>query len=227
MIVMSPSNILAHMKCPLQAWAMREKYIVWKDSPQKQRGTDVHAALEQSVKDGFKVPVLPEGCDMLYVTDLMNKLKLVSSEHKLTVLAEQDLAVTSKFKPTQFFADDAFFRCRADLLMIGKSFAIIGDWKTGKIYDYSKNQMRLEALLVACVYNIRIIHYDLFYLDQGQTVKGTVDLSSGFSSLDDLFDVMKEMQSLSKTNGPWPARKNTFCRWCDWYHKDCTESAKW
>lgn len=181
------------------------------------------------MKESFKAPVLPEGVDVLYVADLMTKLKRLATEHKLIVLAEQDLAVTKTFKKTDFFADDVFFRARADLLMIKPGgFAVIGDWKTGKIYDYSKDQMRLEALLVSALYNIKIIHWRLFYVDQGKTVQGLVNLSQGLGCVKDLTDVMHEMQQLSASNGPWLAKKNKFCKWCDWYHKDeCKESEAW
>lgn len=228
MIVMSPSGVLAHKSCPLKAWAQREKLIVWKETPQKQRGLDAHTALEASVKNGFKPPVLPEGMNALYVTDVLTKLARLAKEHDMLVCTEHDLAVNRQFEPTTFFADDVFFRARADLLMVKPDkFALIGDWKTGNIYDYSKDQMRLEAMLVSSIYNVKIVHYRLFYIDKGQTVSGLVNLSDGLASLKDLVDIMKEMQALDKTNGPWVAKKNKFCRWCEWYHKDCKESAQW
>lgn len=230
MIVMSPSNILAHKKCPLQAWGQREKLIAWKESPQKARGTAVHSALEQAVKDKFKPPAaLPDGCKPAYISDVMRAMSLEAHMEKMQVMTEQSLAVNRAFKPTNFFADDTFFRCRADLLMVypDKRGAIIGDWKTGKIYDYSKDQMRLEAVLVYAVFGTPRVDWKLFYVDQGQTKEGTVDFSNGLGAVQDLLEVMQEMQALDKNNGPWSARKNPFCRWCDWYHTECRESRAW
>lgn len=228
-LIMSPSNILNHMKCPLQAWAMREKLIPWKETPQKNRGTSIHSALEEACNTNFALPVLPDGCDSAYVSDTLNLISNTGACHKLKLFTEHAMAVNRKMKKVEFFADDVFFRARADLLMLNlnKRFAIIGDWKTGKIYPESEDQMRLESILVTALYGVQVVHWKLFYVDQGKTKQGSVDFTKGLAPVKDLLDIMKDMQDLDRSNGPWVAKKNKFCKWCDWYHGDCQDSNAW
>lgn len=230
MLTMSPSSILAHMKCPLQAWAQRTHLIKWQDSPAKARGTEAHARLEEAVKNKFFMDkiVFPDGVNTAYLATTLQKLHDIALADNLTVYTEQDVAVTKNFKPTEFMSPDAFLRCRADLLMMGKSYIYIGDWKTGKIYDYSVNQMKIEAFICATRYNIPVVHWSLFYIDQGETKTGVVNLSYGLKPIADLLKVMQEFQKLHQSNGPWLAKKNPFCKWCELYHSDnCKESAQW
>jgi hypothetical protein len=61
--------------------------------------------------------------------------------------AEQKLALNSFFEPVGFFADNVWFRCVLDFTKVMDSFAVVVDYKTGKVGD-DDTQLSLQAATV-------------------------------------------------------------------------------
>jgi hypothetical protein len=86
------------------------------------------------------------------------------------VLAEQQLAITKDFGPTEWFGRDAWYRGVADVIKIAGPVAAVLDWKTGKILE---DGVQL-ALMAACVFahhpQIQKIRTEFVWLKEGDAV---------------------------------------------------------
>lgn len=227
--VASPSNLSQYAACPKKFEGQRSKRIKWKESPSKVRGIEVHAALEQAMKNGIgTVPAWPDGMNEAYTLTILQKLRGIA-EAGATLHTEHEMAIDEGFKPSGWWDDGTMLRAKADLLLVvpGRS-ALIGDWKTGRMYADSDMQLRTEALLVHVLYAVPTINWSLFYVDQGQSKSGVVDFTQGLGQVKDILELMKSARTAVDNGGPFPAKKNKFCRWCDWYHtNNCMESGEW
>ena len=227
--VFSPSNLSQYHLCPKKFEGQRSKRIRWKPSPSKERGTAVHATLEKAMNEGIQaVPVWPDGINEMYTLTILQKLRGIMAAGA-ELHTEHEMAVNHEFKPVGWWDSDALLRAKADLLLVvpGQS-ALLGDWKTGRMYPDSDMQLRTEAMLVHVLYGVPVVNWSLFYVDQGQSKSGVVDFNQGLGQVQDILALMKEAGNAVEQGGPFPAKKNKFCKWCDWYHTEyCEESKKW
>lgn len=218
--VFSPSNINAHLQCPLKAYGQRVGLIKWKETPAKNRGITIHAAMEKAIKTRtLPTNELPVDTNTAYLNECLTKILQITDCHGCNLYTEHEMAINKQFKPTGFWDDDAFLRCKSDVLIVKpNSFAIIGDWKTGKVYEESVTQMRTTSLLVYSLYKVTDIHYKLFYIDSAYTRDGICNYQCGTDCVKDILSTMVEMQNLIKNNGPFLPKKNPFCSWCDFHN---------
>lgn len=217
--VFSPSNMSSYQTCPRKFQAQSlTKEIQWKASKQKSRGTLIHNGLEKACKHGVQaVSTWPEGVDAGYVTQqVMDTRQQVASGAQMYI--EHELTINDKFKPTGWWDEDAMLRAKADMLilppMADQNLADVIDFKSGRIYDTEDFQLRVEALLVHLIYQRPIVNYAYWYVDQGQTVDGSIDFRNGLAPVQDIIDLMKEMR-MTIRDGYFPPKKNKFCAWCD------------
>lgn len=231
-LILSPSNMKMWKECPLKYWAFQTKRMVWKDSKAKARGTAVHEAMQKALESGISaVPTWPDKMDVGYTQDTLRYFAQFIEQYKaggLEVYTEHEMAVNRSLKPTGWWDDDVYLRAKADFVFIQPGqFVHIGDWKTGKIYPDMEFQLQTEALLAHVLYSVPIITWGLYYLDQGQTKTGTIDLRNSIAPVQDVLDTMRDIETMTKA-GSFPAQKNRFCRWCDWYQTDnCIASRSW
>src|SRR5487761_189731 len=87
-------------------------------------GDDVHKALAKRLKD--QTPLPKEMQNYEYWAD-----RVLRGTGRL--LVEQKYAITRDFRPTTFFADDAWYRGSGDVVRIGEPVALVLDWKTGRV----------------------------------------------------------------------------------------------
>ncbi len=241
--VFSPSNMDAYDKCPRKFQAQSiTKEIQWKASAQKSRGSLVHNSLDKAVAHGIQaVSTWPEGVDAGYVTQqVMDTRQQVASGAQMFI--EHELTVNDKFQPVGWWDEDAMLRAKADLLIlpplidqplpdVGIPFlptipllapADVIDFKTGKVWDTNDFQLRVECLLVHFIYKRPIVNYAYWYVDQGQTIDGSIDFRNGLSPVQDIIDLMKEMR-MAIRDTYFPPKKNSFCKWktgqCQLYGK--------
>lgn len=110
--------------CPRQFYHVRVKRdIIEPPTEHTIWGERVHTALEHRVVDGTP---LPEG--MQQWEPLAQKLCVLPG-HKY---AEQKLAITNSFQPTDWRGSDAWSRGIADLIVVNRRAAATFDYKTGK-----------------------------------------------------------------------------------------------
>lgn len=227
----SPSSLAQFRDCPRKFKLQKDKVIVWKDTPQKARGTLAHSFMESRLNPSKPSILPPKGLNIGYTEDLINSLKSLQSKG-LELYTEQELVINTEWKPASWWDQNVLIRARADVLLIdrAKNAVIIGDFKTGKIYPGMDYQLRVYALLCYTLYGLHHITWQLYYLDQGETKEGYFDLSLDFNNfVGDIMADMNKIHNLEESRGLYPARQNKFCRFCQVYHSDlyCAESKQW
>lgn len=222
--VFSPSNLTSWKSCPRRFQAQSlTKELPWKASEQKSRGMLIHSVVQKALREG--VPAVagwPEGLNMSYTqSKIQFARELMSQGWELQI--EYEMAIEKDFRPTQtgWWDDRAWLRARADAILIpppGMAAPVfIADIKTGRIYDRDAYQLRIEAFLARHMFDSRQVAYAYWYVDQGESVSGTIDFTgTGTDQLPDIFADLHQMQRAIDNNF-FPATRNKFCRWCGLY----------
>jgi hypothetical protein len=195
-------------------------------SPHLVRGGNVHKALENYVikrragEEGIPVSSLQE---VESSKPLVNKLMEVYDLHP-----EHQIAINDKFQLVDWFSNDAWFRVIFDLIGFGSNL-LLGDWKTGKLTDYSgtmaePGQLHYSALVGMAVwpqYNEVLTSY--FYVDHKHTHKEMFTREEHFDSLKKaLIHEHNEVNSEST----WAPCVNEYCKWCQATKDQCSYSRK-
>ena len=101
-------------------------------------GDKVHKAIEQFMKGNTNLPI-----DLAHHKEYLKSLRDLNGEK----LVELKLAVNQQLKPTGWFDDDVFCRVIVDYAVIGDEYALLIDWKTGKMKD-NMDQLKLMAAVL-------------------------------------------------------------------------------
>lgn len=160
----SYSRFATYALCPLQ---FAEKFLTgWKDPGSKamDRGNDVHKAAELFVTN--RADTLPrEVMQNPVVLKVMQEARALPADTKQV---EQQWGYTTDFRPTGYFAGDTWFRSKLDLGIMYEDMTYEDvDWKTGRRYGTSEDQMELQALSVmARLAPVKHVTTRLVYIDE-------------------------------------------------------------
>jgi hypothetical protein len=127
----SPSRLGAYEKCARLA---KYKFIDKLEEPPSEhldRGTAVHKSIEGYVKGYPNVTLHPTIC--MQVRPLIDEVRNLYLQGAAKV--EEELAFTKDWKPTGWFAGDAWYRIKMDVCIVRDRKMRIIDWKTGKYSD--------------------------------------------------------------------------------------------
>lgn len=218
--VFSPSNMDTYRRCPRRFEGQSITcQIKWKANKAKSRGTLVHNALELAITEGIdKMPPV-EGVDTGFVMQKLHEVDQLKQSCGIGVLIEHELVVNDKFAKAGWWDADAYIRAKADAIIMPDDPSmtpLIVDFKTGKKWDTDAFQLRIEALLVHLLYGREKVGYSYWYVDTGETVGDVIDFGGGLAGVSDIIDQLAEMQRAIKASH-FPARRNRFCKWCDFY----------
>lgn len=221
-LVFSPSNLSTYATCPRRFYGQSViKALPWKVSAQKSRGTVMHTAMEKALRLGWqKDNPFDDKVDTAYARKVVEEVQRMR-ERGYTLSCEQELCINAKGKSTGWWDDDAWFRARADALLLPEDTqqpVVVGDIKTGRHWDLEDTQLRMECLLAHLVYERPVVSYAYWYIDEGENVEGTIDFRNGLGAVQDIYALLREASQAIKNND-FPAVSNKFCKWCGWYKK--------
>lgn len=224
--VFSPSNIMVYRQCPRKFWGQSvAKLIKWKPSKQKSRGTLLHEQIQDAMRSPEKFDKVRQDTqlDVQYVYDrIMGVQDLRRMGYKLYI--EHELCMNKTGVQVGWWDDKAFLRAKADAVLLHHDpnmYVELVDIKTGRKYDDTADQLRLEAVLAHVIYQRPLVRYSYWYVDQGETDEGVIDFRNGLAPVQDLYDTMREIGTAIKNND-FPSQRNNLCRWCDFYQtKNC------
>lgn len=132
----SYSSLSAFENCPKRYFITRIAKLVTEPPTQATMwGNEVHLALEHAVAG-----TAPLASRFKEYAPIVARVRSAPGK-KFT---EQKFALTKGFRPTTFFADDAWFRGVIDLNIVGIKSATTLDWKTGKVKT-DGDQLKLFA----------------------------------------------------------------------------------
>lgn len=125
------------VNCPKSYHAKRvAKTVKEEKSEQMIWGEKVHKAFEMRQLEGEKLPI-----DLHQHEPFMQRLKQMPG----LKWTERKIALNRKAEPCEFFDKDVWFRGIIDYMKINDQFAVIVDYKTGKVHSKFQ-QLKLFAL---------------------------------------------------------------------------------
>lgn len=209
------SRLKDYEECPFKAKLKVIDRMREPDRPAMARGTAIHKIAEDFVKGTLaKMP-----SDM---TELVGYPKFKTKFAALRKAAEKQLAVaegaftfTSAWTPTGWFEPDAWLRIKADaqLFVPAKKSVTIIDYKTGKIYEDSKQQLALYALAAFLFYpedEVQTVTGELWYLDHGDTIP----LAFERSEMDEMRRQWEARSRAMLNDTIFAPKPGQYCRWC-------------
>jgi len=126
-------------------------------------GNAVHGALAQRLLPGGVA--LPVGMQEYEPWAL--KIEKVPGKR----FVEQNYALNESLQPVEYFARDAWYRTRADVVVVDGPIALAVDWKLGKITEDSQQL----ALMAACVFayypDVQAIRTEYVWLKDDATTR--------------------------------------------------------
>lgn len=200
-IQFSFTNLDAFQKCPE---SMRQQYVTKKFkrifTPQITGGVDAHEVLDKRIKREI---VLPE--------TLAAAEPLVASFERIgTVESEVSLAVDHYWNPATFWT--GWLRGKFDVVVRGRGKAVIGDWKTGNVWEKG-DQLEIGAhLLMQNDKTIDEVTGVNLWLKENR-IGTPYKFKRGDGATARLTRKMREIESLKKDQ-EWPKRPSALCGWC-------------
>lgn len=211
----SYSSLSAFETCPRRFYLTRIAKVV--KEPQTEAtiwGNEVHKALENAVKG---VAALPERFKSY--GPIVTRIKGFPGQKH----AEQKFALTKAFKPTTFFASDAWFRGVTDLTLISKdkSKAAVLDYKTGKIKtDGDQLKLFAGATFAAHPY-IEEVNTAYVWLGGDKVTSATFTKEDVPLIWQEFIPRVQRMEAAQKNN-KWVPNPSGLCRqWCPVGKKLC------
>lgn len=150
-------------QCPKRYY---HRYILKEREPETEvtkHGTMVHEALEFRVKEDRPLPEAYSSYESLAKSIADHK-----SDPTVKVITEMPVALTWKFQPCEFFSPDVWGRGKADVVMIKKDKAWIGDWKTGKVREKPDQVKIMAAFMFKLFPEVTKISAHNIWLQQGK-----------------------------------------------------------
>jgi len=106
-------------------------------------GNAVHDTLRDVLRDNAPLPA--SMADYAYWVDRVRR-------GSGTLLVEQQYAITRMFEPTAYFAKNAWYRAKGDVVRINGNVGLVLDWKTGKVVDDEIAGVQL-VLMAQCLFS--------------------------------------------------------------------------
>lgn len=207
---LSYSSISTFQQCPHKFYRTR----IAKDLPEQPPhpsaawGSEVHAALEQYLRDGTP---LPQQFSMF--EPYAAELKRFAESRNGSMYIEHKLAVDDAFAPIEFDAPEVRYRGIVDYLVIDKDKAFLLDHKTGKLRP--TDQLALNAILIFAHWSeVETVHAAFFWLAERTYSRYTYTRAQMPTLEQTVFaPVVKQIEEYLRIEA-WPKRQSGLCRYC-------------
>jgi hypothetical protein len=184
----------------------------WADTPQIIWGNRVHGTSEDMLK-GKPVTDLEAYESVRKYVEAFLKQRALGAD----VIAEQEIALTRDMKPVSWFAKDAWFRVKLDVVIVRGNVANLYDYKTGKFKD-DPDQLKICAAAHSIVRPDIEVYNPKYIWTKDQVVSGCdaiakKDIPGIWEGV--LGRVARMEQAWAAEN--FPARPSGLCPWCPIY----------
>lgn len=199
----SYSSLQAYETCPRRFQLTRlTKQVKEPQSASMAWGNEVHKALEDAVRGTQGLAYRFQAYQPL-VTKILS-----SPGHKE---AERNFALTDSFRPTDYWAKDAWVRGKADLTITYAKSATLLDWKTGKPKE-DPSQLKLFAgVLLVEKPHVTNVRTGFVWLAHNKIDSEVVERAELPSIWQDFVTRVSRMK-YSATHNDFPPRPSGLCR---------------
>ena len=174
------------------------------ESPAASRGSQIHGECEEYLLGSR--PIYPPSIQRVSAHAMGLKARKAKPELRL--------AVTESWEPTDYKAENTYFRGIIDVCYTEDDAVHIQDWKTGQIYDSHPKQMEVYVALAAAHFpEAKVFHTRLIYVDQGVVTPAKVTEAERVKPIRLLLDGRIKN---AEEDEIFPVRTGSHCRWCDY-----------
>lgn len=225
-IALSWSRLSDYQSCPRKFYLKYVEKAFPPEDPKKSihliKGEQYHRQLENYVlaKNGqgdMPVDFSPAVADTLPVLD-----KLYSAFQN--VYPEAQIACDYSWKPQDWFGSAVAWRAIWDCVALNPNQALIIDYKSGKVYDYTSQygQLHLSAAIALNRFDIEYVDVAYLYIEHKKTTKFRV-------TQEDNAKVMKFFESEHdrvNADKEFKPTANEYCKYCPAVKSQCQFSRK-
>lgn len=131
-----------------------------------------------------------------------------------SLLVEMKMAITKEFQPTQYFANNVWFRGICDVARIDGPVALARDYKTGKLTHDSRQLMLMSQCIFVHYPKVQRIKTEFVWLKEDCTTEETFNRSTIHREWPPVLEQVKQMQQAAETM-TYPPKPGRFCaRYC-------------
>lgn len=225
-IALSHSRLSDYNQCPRKFYVkyIAKAYPEQTDSPHLIRGSNVHKALENYI---IKKNTKTEGIPVSSMAEVEATKPFIDGiiEQFERVYPEIQLAVDKNFNKVEWFAKETYWRSIIDFLAMNPTVAFIGDFKTGKMSDYSGwgGQLHLSAAMILSAFpQLEKANAAYIYVDHKQMTKIEVTRADVPALIDHYNSEMSKVNS----DASFLPKTNEYCKWCECTQMQCEFSRK-
>lgn len=229
MIALSYSRISDYRQCPHKfnlKYLEKAPNFQLKDSdksPALVRGGNIHKSLELYVRN--KLAGLPNDIIMPEVVKTAPLIDMIMDSYNVS--PEKQIAIDSNFNEVSWYSKDAYFRVILDLIGWGPDL-LLGDYKTGKLTDYTGTMVELGQLHMSAIVGFSLWpEYEVcssvyIYVDH----KKTIPVKFNRSDLDKMKEKLVIEHNMINADVVFQEKKNPYCKWCEATKPQCKHSNK-
>lgn len=217
MIAWSYSRLSDFEDCPFMFY---HKYILktvkFVPNAAMLRGKEAHKQLERDVirSSHNNEPVCSD------VAHVWPMIKAFADGHQ-EIMAEEQVALTVKCKPCDWFSKKAWLRGVFDVVgrinplsACNDQVVSILDWKTGQ-YRPNEDQLKLYNMITLLRWPRTVsVTSALVFIDHKKSGPPVTSQRRDLEALLDTFGERAEMIQIAEARDRWPAAKNHKCTWC-------------
>jgi len=202
----SYSSLKQYTNCPKQYQEMRvlKNYTV-KETEAMMYGKEVHAALEDYVKDGKELAK-----NYQRFKPMVDTLVNIKGDK----YPEYEMALTHAKTPCDFHSEDRWVRGIADLVIVDGDTAFVIDYKTGCNRYPDPKQLRLMSLMAfVCFPEVNTIKAGLLFCMKNSFVQESYtreDIHKSWKS----FETPLDRLTMSYEKDEWIPNPTPLCGWC-------------
>lgn len=229
MIALSYSRISDYRQCPHKfdmKYLTKEPNFQMEDedkSPALVRGGNIHKSLERYVRN--KLAGLPNDVTSPEVMRTAPLIDMIMESYNVS--PEKQIAIDSNFKEVSWYSKDAYFRVILDLIGWGPDL-LLGDYKTGKMTDYTGSMDVLGQLHMSAIVGFSLWpEYEscssvYIYVDH----KKPILVKFKRTDLDQMKERLIIEHDMINADVVFQEKKNQYCRWCEATRQQCKHSSK-
>ncbi len=187
------------------------------DAEHFRKGRAIHKVLENYMLNGEAIPCpIVSGSDtwnidLRFLHQLLNTMHEADSKH-----IEQKVCFDIKLNKVDWYSKKAWCRVIMDAMVIVGDYALIIDWKSGKVNRYS-DQLKLFAAAAFQMFpEVNRVLTAYVWCEHPNDKPVWAEYSRDKKDfLWEEFADRAELIQMANESGNWPAKKNRFCGWCD------------
>jgi len=228
-IAWSYSRLNKFRQCPLKSfwmdYAPKAVKVVEPPNPIFEKGTRMHKAMEQAIKNGTPLPEAldvgrGETIDMRHMQPWVDQLRRFPH-----LLVEKQLAFTEDLKETSWFAKDVWVRVIWDVaaLVEDMTLGVMGDHKSGKPRPDSDQLDLFAASMLRKFPKLEVVDTQLYFMEHRKHTNHRVHRSAE-PHIWQRFGEEVEKIVIAKDTGNWEPCPGFHCKWCPVPKSKCSHS---